>query len=148
MSVLLQGQSIVLPVLCGPGGEVDSLLHSLSGQTPQEQVDVGVFWVDTLVQRLCQQLVGPDVNVPTARAGAALELGKRLVGGGGVASEQGLVGEGLGNLLGHPVVGEDHTFGHGLVDPKVLFGFDAFHHTLGFKLELNFGARFKLKGSV
>ena len=48
----------------------------LGGETPEEQVNVWVVRVDALIEGFGQELVGPDVDVPTAGAGATLQLGK------------------------------------------------------------------------
>ena len=71
--------------------------------------------------------VTEGVDPPSLGGGAAGELLEVVPLWRRVSPQEGAVGEGLGDLLGDPVVGQDHALGHRLVDLEVLLRLDVLH---------------------
>ena len=83
--------------------------------------------------------VTEGVDPPSLGGGAAGELLEVVPLWRRVSPQEGAVGEGLGDLLGDPVVGQDHALGHRLVDLEVLLRLDVLH-VRRLELEADLGA--------
>ena len=86
----------------------------------QHLVDVRVDRVHGPIQRLSQFFVGISQNLESSYSSTGSQVSEPVLGGRGVATEEGGGGEGGVNLLGHPVVGKYHALCDGVVDIQML----------------------------